>query len=432
MKPVYKKIASVIASLLLLVATKGQDKMPPALTTAEKLFGLSHIWSEAKYNLVYFNKLTLDWDSLYKATIPHVLETTDTKSYYDVLRRFTAYLGDGHTSVWYPNHFYQNEFAYAPLATDIIQDRVFITGVLNDSLAAAGWKKGMEILKVNGRDVHEYAQQNIAPFEGASTSQGLQMMVYKLYLLNGPVNEPLHLTLKDVNGKILEKTMLRSIKRQPASTIQFKVLPGKIGLLSINGFTDPGFYTLFDSLYKHILQTDALLVDLRENVGGDGSQGEYLMKHLTTSAFTEPQISAVQYNPLLKVWGQTSPAFYTISPGMVKPFTDRPIYTKPVVLLVSKQTVSAAEDFAMQFDAIGRGAIIGQPTAGSTGQPMLSSLPGGGTFRVCVRKDTYPNGKEFVGVGIQPTIMVAENADAFQKGRDLVLEKALQVLHQKQ
>jgi C-terminal processing protease CtpA/Prc len=76
------------------------------------------------------------------------------------------------------------------------------------------------------------------------------------------------------------------------------------------------------------------------------------------------------------------------------------------MLLVGPRTFSAAEDFAVAFDYMKRGKIIGQPTGGSTGQPVSFDLPGGGTARVCGKRDSYPNGKEFVGVGIIPDIVI--------------------------
>jgi len=413
----------VVASLNVSAQSIKSEK----LSEADRLYGLSHIWSEAKYNLVYFDKVKLDWDSLYKATIPQVIAAKETKAYYDVLRHFTAQLQDGHTSVWYPNSFYKNEFTYAPLATDLVQGKVFITDLWNDTLVQQGLEKGLEVLKVNGWEVHEYARKNLYAYEGASTPQGLDMMVYKLYLLNGPVDEPLKLTVKDKKGNIKEHTVSRKLKKSEPPVMQFSVLENNVGVLTINGFTAPDFYKRFDSLYPALLKTKALIIDVRNNVGGNGSQGIYMLKHFTKAPFPDPLISARQYNPLLKAWGQTTTAFYSISPDVNKPFTDRAIYEKPIAVLIAKPTYSAGEDFAMQFDYINRGPLIGQPSGGSTGQPLLSALPGGGTFRVCVRKDTYPDGKEFVGVGLQPDILVPENAEAFRKGEDLVMKKALEV-----
>lgn len=401
------------------------------LSDAEKLYGLSKVWSEAKYNFVYFDKLKLDWDSLYQASIPRVLQAKDTRSYYDVLRQFIAHLMDGHTSVWYPSSYYKNEFAYAPLRTDIIQGKVFITRLLNDTLRMQGLQPGMEILKINGMDVHEHVRKNLLPYEGASTKQGLDFLVYNAYLLNGNVNEPLKLSLRDKKGKETEFEISRKLSFKEPEAVQFSILHNNIGLLIINGFSDPDFNKKFDQVYHDLLNTRALIIDLRSNRGGDGSQGIYMMKHFVSAAFPDPMISARQYNPLFKVWGMGENNFYTIGSGTNSPISSRKIYDKPIAVLIGKETGSAAEDFTMPFDYVKRGIVIGQPSGGSTGQPMLSSLPGGGTLRICVRKDTYPNGQEFVGVGIQPDVLVPENAEAFRKDEDQALNKAVEILMQK-
>jgi len=79
----------------------------------------------------------------------------------------------------------------------------------------------------------------------------------------------------------------------------------------------------------------------------------------------------------------------------------------------------------MSFDNLKRGLLIGSPTAGSTGQPMTLRLPGGGTARICVKRDTYPDGREFVGVGIAPQKRVDLTVDDLRSGRDPVLERAI-------
>jgi len=75
-----------------------------------------------------------------------------------------------------------------------------------------------------------------------------------------------------------------------------------------------------------------------------------------------------------------------------------------------------------------RGRIVGEPTGGSTGQPLSIALPGGGSFRICTKHDRYPDGKEFVGVGVQPQVVVHPSIEDFRAGRDTVLEAALKLL----
>lgn len=426
----FQKLLSCCCFILLFYPDKAaaQPANKHSLTEAERLYGLSRVWSEAKYNFVYIDKVKLDWDSLYQATIPAALQAKDVQSYYDVLRQFIAHLKDGHTSVWYPASFYKSEFAYAPLRTDLIGGKVFITQLLNDTLRLQGLQPGMELVRINGMDVHEHVRKNLMPYEGASTPQGLNFLVYNAYLLNGPKNEPLKLTLRNRNGKEADYDVSRKLTSKEPEAVQFSVLQNNIGLLTINSFSAPHFDKKWDQLYPALLKTKALIVDLRSNRGGDGAQGLYMMKHLVAAPFPDPVISSRQYNPLLKVWGMGEMGYYAIASGSNKPFTDRTIYDKPIAVLISKETGSAAEDFVMPFDYVQRGIIIGQPSGGSTGQPMLSTLPGGGTLRICVRKDTYPNGKEFVGIGIQPHIFIPEDAEAYRNGEDQVMKKALEQL----
>jgi carboxyl-terminal processing protease len=105
-----------------------------------------------------------------------------------------------------------------------------------------------------------------------------------------------------------------------------------------------------------------------------------------------------------------------------------PFYSKPIVLLVGARTFSAAEDYAAAFKFMNRGKLIGQPTGGSTGQPISFDLPGGGTARICAKRDFYPDGKEFVGIGIIPDIPITPSIKDFENGNDTVRNKALQLL----
>lgn len=55
---------------------------------------------------------------------------------------------------------------------------------------------------------------------------------------------------------------------------------------------------------------------------------------------------------------------------------------------------------------VDRGKVIGEPTGGSTGQPLFYSLPFGGMGTVCSKRDLMNDGSEFVGVGIEPDVIL--------------------------
>jgi len=55
---------------------------------------------------------------------------------------------------------------------------------------------------------------------------------------------------------------------------------------------------------------------------------------------------------------------------------------------------------------------------------------GGGGARICTKWDTYPDGREFVGIGCIPNVEVNPTRADIAAGRDVVLEKARAVLRE--
>src|SRR6056297_1948624 len=84
----------------------GIKELPAKISNEEKLYWLSQIWSEVKYNFVNIDQLTFDLDSLYKTLIPEVLASANDYEYYQILKKFTASLKDGHTQVSDRGQFY--------------------------------------------------------------------------------------------------------------------------------------------------------------------------------------------------------------------------------------------------------------------------------------------------------------------------------------
>ena len=97
-------------------------------------------------------------------------------------------------------------------------------------------------------------------------------------------------------------------------------------------------------------------------------------------------------------------------------------------LLVGPATFSAAEDFVVAFAQMGRGIVVGKPTAGNTGQPLSFPLPGGGSARVRTKHDRFADGTEFIGVGIRPSVVVHPTLAGIRAGRDEALDAAVRAL----
>jgi C-terminal processing protease CtpA/Prc len=120
----------------------------------------------------------------------------------------------------------------------------------------------------------------------------------------------------------------------------------------------------------------------------------------------------------------------------IQPVEGQRPFLGPVVVLVGPRTLSAAEDFLIPLHASHRATLVGQRTAGSTGQPLIIMLPGGGGAAICTKWDSYPDGREFVGVGIDPDVEVYPTqaevaAGLWSGGKDPVLERGAAVLREK-
>jgi carboxyl-terminal processing protease len=399
----------------------------------EKIAGLSRLWSEAKYNFAFFDRLpSLDWDALYLSYLPKVRAATTTLEYYDILAEFYAQLHDGHTGVNYPRQL-GALFGYPPVSTKLVEDRVFIDIVQDPSLKDQGIVRGLEVMAIDGIPVKEYGKTRIAPHVGASTQQDLEVRTYEARLLGGRKDVPVRLTLADAAGQTFEKVLPRptqaeraKLPRAPWRRFDFRMLPGDVAYVALNTFGDDGVVKDFDAAYAEIEKSNGLILDVRENGGGSSGTGYSILAYLTSEPFRDSQWSTRDYRPSYRAWGMPE-KWYRGEAGTVQPRGPHP-YTKPVAVLTSAGTFSAAEDFAVAFDSMKRGKIIGEPTGGSTGQPLSFGLPGGGSARVCTKHDRYPDGKEFVGVGVQPDILVRPTVADFRASRDTVLEAALKAI----
>jgi carboxyl-terminal processing protease len=409
----------------------------PALATAyresllesERVAGLSTIWSEVKYNSAYPEKLVeANWDSLYMAFIPRVQEATGTEQYYRVLEEFAARLHDGHTSVDVPNELFSTMYARPELDTRMLDGAVAVVAVLCDTLGDLGIHSGLEVVSVDGLPVREYAERFVAPFESASTPQSAEASTYGLYLLCGSPAEPARVEFRDESGVTFERSLARTRYRILSydENVQFRMLDDSVAYVALNSFGGDGVVAAFDSVFGKIGEARGLILDLRQNTGGNSQVGWDILAYLADKPFETGVWQTRTYEPTVRAWGMATRWHTTAGP------TCEPLGTKhyggPVVVLCGALTGSAAEDFLMAFDAMGRGTIIGEPTAGSSGQPIWFPLPGGGTGRVCASRTTYPDGTEYVGRGIAPDVVVHPTLAGVRQDRDPVLEAAVEAL----
>jgi len=412
-----------------------RDKVD-TLSLEDRLWGVTLLWHEVKSNFAYYDKLGFDWDSTYKATIIEVINTPDRFHYYQLLKKVGAKLHDGHTNVFLPADLREKYAFSPPLRLKRIGQRVFIESVLNDTLRALGLSRGDEIILINSVPLVAYAEKNIRPFVSASTPQDEANRTYSNELLSGPKEDNLRLTLRNNEGKTKNVLFKRglSLQRSPFPPVSFHILPQNIGLLTLNTFSGDTLKQAFERIMAQVGNCSALIIDLRRNGGGNGENAYALQEYFFSDGYFDTQghsrmhVSAWQSfgYPKADIWlsAPKDSLWVAIDTKVVK-------FLKPVVILTGEKTFSAAEDFTAILKQNKRAIIIGQATGGSTGMNEYHPLPGGGNFRITVKKDTFIDGTAFIGVGIQPDIEVHETVDDFLKDKDVVLQKAINYFKKK-
>lgn len=171
-----------------------------------------------------------------------------------------------------------------------------------------------------------------------------------------------------------------------------------------------------------------LVIDVRGNGGGSTAFGNQILAYLTRSPIPHA-MSLRRDNDAGFRQGDMSPIVWTPPfdfPSGAVAHAD--VFTGKVAVLTGPRTFSAGEDFVLAFDALHRGITVGEATGGSTGQPLMFRLPGGGTARICAKLDLLPDGTPFVGRGLKPDIEAHASVQSIRSGADPVLDRALQAL----
>jgi C-terminal processing protease CtpA/Prc len=131
-------------------------------------------------------------------------------------------------------------------------------------------------------------------------------------------------------------------------------LPGNIGYIQLFGFEPPEFAgDAINAAMTLVAHTGALIFDLRHNQGGSAAMVAFLCSYLF------PPYPTLHLNDLY--WAETDQThqWWTLPYLPGSRFLE-----KPVFVLTSPETFSAAEEFAYNLQVLKRAKIVGETTRG--------------------------------------------------------------------
>lgn len=174
-----------------------------------------------------------------------------------------------------------------------------------------------------------------------------------------------------------------------------ELLPHHIGYVKIDGFEDPASCaSAAGAAMNLVADSDALVLDLRDNRGGRAEMVALLAGHLFAG---RTHLSDSYRRADASTRESWTPASV---PG-------KKFLRKPVFVLISSRTFSAGEALAFLLQAQRRATLIGEATVGGSGAIEFRRIDEHFTLVLPTIRVTSPvTGNGWAGTGVQPDVKV--------------------------
>lgn len=186
----------------------------------------------------------------------------------------------------------------------------------------------------------------------------------------------------------------REVRSANHGVTELKLLPGNVRYMAYDGFHWMGAESAaaLDTAMRFLAGGDAVIIDIRRNGGGSPEAVQYLVSHFLPAG-----------KPLVTFFMNGKP-----SPDRLATLAELPagrMVGKPLYVLTSGGSASAAEEFAGHIAGYKLGELVGETTAGAGFRNEMVPVEPGFVLSVSVGRAVLAStGKDWEAVGIAPTI----------------------------
>jgi carboxyl-terminal processing protease len=377
------------------------------LTTEERLKVLTEAWGLVK-DTFYDPKLNgVPWDSVKSDFTPQFEAARTAGEVADLLRQLVATLHASHIGLLTHEEYIQTQHIL-PFFFERVNGRSFVSCVFEPKDGpTVPLRVGDELISVDGSDAKVLRLPSVTYLYPVLTNP-----------YYGPAKSTAEVRIRRSGSELVVK--VQRIRRfDDVRALCTKSLDGNIRyvrFLKFDSWTIP--LNEISATLKTASASDALIIDLRNCVGGDGPVNSLLSGILI---------------------GSGKPMYATLKRGMasqdsekamaVSEKTDSP-FTKPVAVLVNENTESEPEIFTAVMKEYKRVRVFGSTTRGAfNGWTEGTSLAfNAGILVIPVTRTVTAPGNEYEGRGVTPDTAVANTEQDFAAGRDAVLDAAIAYL----
>ncbi|MBR7801530.1 S41 family peptidase [Undibacterium fentianense] len=214
-------------------------------------------------------------------------------------------------------------------------------------------------------------------------------------------------TREQRRAKALERSRLGNFGIQ-----KYEVLEGNIGLLEFNEITYREFgENAITAVMSLAANADALIIDLRKSRGGDPHMIEWITSYLLGD-------HKVHLNDLYFRRINLTQEYWT-DPAVPGPRFD---LNKPIYILTSALTFSAAEEITYDLQSLKRATVVGEATRGGAHMVNPFELSNQLSIYIPIARAINPITKtNWEGNGVKPDVVTTEEG-ALKAARLLALE----------
>jgi len=224
----------------------------------------------------------------------------------------------------------------------------------------------------------------------------------------------------NASGKDADKISQADLTKERQKNFYFRkvqILPSNIGYIEFTNFARPGKEAnkTLTAVMQFIRNTDALIIDLRNNYGGNGAMVNEILGY-----FFENRIYAGKaFNRIDNKWTDS----YV---GSTRKKSEKLFFNKPVYILTSSATFSAAEGFTYALQYLKNAVVIGETTRGGAHLTRSFSLGNGFVgFIPYARFENAITKTDWEGKGIIPDIPATSENSLLIAQQEILNRKSL-------
>jgi retinol-binding protein 3 len=188
----------------------------------------------------------------------------------------------------------------------------------------------------------------------------------------------------------------RMVRTRNFGFSEVKILDGNIGYLKLDGFYwQPGLDEVAGGAMAFLANTNAIVLDLRTNGGGQPKSVQNLLSYFF------PEKPGVQFNSIYNRPEDTTTEYWSLA-ELAGPRVDE----KPLVVLTSRRTFSAAEAATYVLQTNKRATIVGETTGGGAHPTSGVNLVDNFVVVMPTSRAVNPiTGTNWEGTGVTPDVL---------------------------